>query len=370
MKLVLPNKVNLALCIYIINKNDTTTIPLKNELALLSDTAGYEVFNTLEYRQTTINSATYISRGHLEQIINAIEELNIKYIIFDNELSASQISNLEKLTKIAIRTRTEVILEIFQRNAKTRIAKMQVELALLEFEYPKLKGKWSHLSRIEGGIAIRGGPGETQLEYDRRRVRERIFKMKKSLASLEKSVTNSMKSREFAFRISLVGYTNAGKSSMFNLLCKSDNYVENKLFATLDTKTKKLFLSYDINDVILSDTVGFIDRLPHSLVASFKSTLSEVSYSDLIIHLIDANEDIDNIEKIIHSVEKVLAEINAGDIKSIITFNKIDLINDEKLYELKSKYSSAIFVSTKTKQNIDFLKENIIDIYYYLRTLS
>lgn len=363
MKLVLANKTNLALCIYIINKSDNTATAFKNELALLSDTAGYDVFRTLEYRQSAINSATYISRGHLEEIIESINELDIKYLIFDNELSASQISNLEKMTKIAIRTRTEVILEIFKRNAKTKIAKMQVELALLEFEYPKLKGKWSHLSRIEGGIAIRGGPGETQLEYDRRRVRDRIFKMKKSLANLEKSVTNSMKSREFAFRISLVGYTNAGKSSMFNLLCKSDNYVENKLFATLDTKTKKLFLSYDINDIILSDTVGFIDRLPHSLVASFKSTLSEVSYSDLIIHLVDASEDISNIEKIMSSVETVLDEISASEIKSIIVFNKIDLIDDEKLYELKSIYNNAIFVSTKDKQNIDVLKESIIEIY-------
>ncbi len=183
--------------------------------------------------------------------------------------------------------------------------------------------------------------------------------MKKELAALEKSVENAMKNRKNAFRISLVGYTNVGKSSLFNLLCKSDVVAEDKLFATLDSKTKKLYLNDEIKtDVILSDTVGFIDRLPHSLVSSFKSTLAETCSSQLILHLIDASDD--DIEKIINSVEVVLDEIKAGDIKRINIFNKIDIISEDKFNFLKMKYKDAIFISVYKKQNIDLLKEAVI----------
>ncbi len=353
------NKTKLAICVYIVSSNDIA--PKKDELSLLADTANYTIFSTVEYKQLKINSGTYISKGHLEDLVLMIEENDIEYIIFDNELSASQISNIERITSLGIRTRTEIILEIFKYNAKTRIAKLQVDLAMLEFEYPRLKGKWSHLSRTAAGIGIRGGPGETQLEYDRRTVRERISKMKKELSRLDKSVENSMKNRKDAFRISLVGYTNAGKSSLFNLLCQSDSYVENKLFATLDTKTRKLYLDDNMGmDIILSDTVGFIDRLPHSLVASFKSTLYEVSAAQLILHLIDSNDS--DIEKIMNSVETVLDEINASNIKRIIVFNKVDIISEERFNLLKTRFEDAIFISVHQKQNIDFLKNKLLDI--------
>lgn len=346
----------ICVCIHIHGEEKTKT----GELVLLSTTADYKILGNFDYKQAKINSATYISKGHLENLIEKTEELGAKYIIFDNEMNASQIANIEEMSHSAIRTRTEIILEIFSRHAKTKIAKLQVELAMLEFEYPKLKGKWSHLSRIEGGIGIRGGPGETQLEYDRRKARNRITKMKEELARLEKSVSTSRKGRKDAYRISIVGYTNAGKSSLFNTLCQSDSYVQDKLFATLEPKSRKLYLADNIGkDVILSDTIGFIDRLPHTLVASFKSTLSDASESDLIIHLIDASDE--DIDSVMSSVETVLEEINSANIKRITVFNKTDAITEEKYTMLKRRFPEALFISVLKKENIDKLKGDLLD---------
>ncbi|MEI0446940.1 GTPase HflX [Brachyspira intermedia] len=332
-----------------------------NELAMLCDTAGYEVVNKYSFIQPKITAGTYIGTGKLESLKESADIDNVEYFVFDNELSGSQVNAIEEGSNITALTRTEIILEIFALRAKTMTAKMQVELAFLEFEYPRLKGKRTNLSQIKGGIGLRGGAGEKQLEYDRRRARERIHKLKSQLSKVEKSASTGRKGRENTFRIAIVGYTNAGKSTLFNLLCKESVYVEDKLFATLDTHTRKLYLTDDTPvEVIISDTVGFIDRLPHTLVASFKSTLSEVVEADLLLHLSDASDE--NIEEKLLHVESIIKEIDASHIKRIVIFNKSDCIDEVQKNKILTSYDDAVFISAKNNTNIDILRNKILDI--------
>ena len=328
---------------------------------MLCDTAGYEVINKYSFIQPKITAGTYIGTGKLESLKESAAIDNVEYFIFDNELSGSQVNAIEEGSNITALTRTEIILEIFALRAKTMTAKMQVELAFLEFEYPRLKGKRTNLSQIKGGIGLRGGAGEKQLEYDRRRARERIHKLKSQLSKVEKSASTGRKGRENTFRIAIVGYTNAGKSTLFNLLCKESVYVEDKLFATLDTHTRKLYLTDDTPvEVIISDTVGFIDRLPHTLVASFKSTLSEVVEADLLLHLSDASDE--NIEEKLLHVESIIKEIDASHIKRIVIFNKADCIDEVQKNKILTSYDDAIFISSKNNTNIEILRKKILDI--------
>lgn len=330
-----------------------------NELSMLCGTANYKVIERYYFIQKKIEARTYIGKGKLESIKEKAVIDKVRYLIFDNELSASQVNSIEENSEIKALTRTEIILEIFAMRAKTLTAKMQVELAFLEFEYPRLKGKRTDLSQIKGGIGLRGGAGEKQLEYDRRRARERIHRLKTQLSKVEKTASVGRKGRETVFRIAIVGYTNAGKSSLFNLLCKENIYAEDKLFATLDTHTRKLYLSKDAK-VIISDTVGFIDRLPHTLIASFKSTLSEVVEADLLLHLIDSSDE--NIDEKIMQVENIIKEIGASDIKRLTVFNKIDNINKIQKNKILVSYDNPILISVKEKTNIENLKEIILNI--------
>lgn len=344
-------------------KEDKNINYIVDELAMLSDTAGYNVSEKVVFSQYKISAATYISSGRLFSLKERALEKNVKYFIFDNELSGSKVSAIEDGSDVIVRTRTEIILEIFAMRAKTLIARKQVELAYLEFEYPRLKGKWSHFDQIKGGIGLRGGFGEKQLEYDRRRARDRIHKLKMELKRLDKSAETGRKGRGGTFRIAIIGYTNAGKSTLFNLLCKESVYVEDKLFATLDTYTRKLFLSDTTPmQVIISDTVGFIDRLPHTLVASFKSTLSEVREADLLVHLVDATNE--NMQERIKHVDKIIDEIGASNIKKIIIFNKMDHIDDAKKNMLENLYEKSVFISAKDNLNINIFKENILNHIY------
>ena len=332
-----------------------------DELSMLCDTANYKVINRFSYIQQKIDASTYIGKGKLEEIkLMAIND-NVEYLIFDNELSGSQVSSIETDSNIKALTRTEIILEIFAMRAKTNIAKMQVELAFLEFQYPRLKGKRTNLSQIKGGIGLRGGAGEKQLEYDRRRARERIHKLKMQLKKQENSASTARKGRSSVFRVAIVGYTNAGKSTLFNLLCKEKVYVEDKLFATLDTHTRKLYLSNDAPvEAIISDTVGFIDRLPHTLIASFKSTLSEVIEADLLIQLPDSRREHLN-DKIIN-VESTIKEIEAHNIKRIIVFNKSDSLDKVEINKIKTSFDDVILISAKNNINIDELRKRILNI--------
>ena len=331
------------------------------ELSMLCDTAGYEVADRFSFIQQKIVAGTYIGTGKLESLKESAIADNVEYFIFDNELSGSQVNSIEEGSNIKALTRTEIILEIFAMRAKTLTAKMQVELAFLEFEYPRLKGKRSNLSQVRGVIGLRGGAGEKQLEYDRRRARERIHKLKTQLSKVEKSASTGRKGRGSTFRIAIVGYTNAGKSTLFNLLCKEDTYVEDKLFATLDTHTRKLYLSDDAPvEAIISDTVGFIDRLPHTLIASFKSTLSEVVEADLLLHLVDSTDEY--IEEKLINVEATIKEIEASNIKRIMVFNKVDSLEENQKNKILTMYDDAIFISAKNNINIDLLREKILKI--------
>ena len=331
-----------------------------NELSMLCDTAGYEVVNRYSFIQQKIAAGTYIGTGKLESLKESALTDGVEYFIFDNELSGSQVNAIEEGSNITALTRTEIILEIFAMRAKTMTAKMQVELAFLEFEYPRLKGKRTNLSQIKGGIGLRGGAGEKQLEYDRRRARERIHKLKSQLSRVEKSASTGRKGRGNTFRIAIVGYTNAGKSTLFNLLCKESVYVEDKLFATLDTHTRKLYISDDTPvEVIISDTVGFIDRLPHTLVASFKSTLSEVVEADLLLHLVDSSDE--NIEEKMLQVESIIKEIDASHIKRIVVFNKVDDIDEIQKNKISTSYDDSMFISARNNINIELLRKKILD---------
>ncbi len=329
-----------------------------DELALLVTTLGKKVVEKLIVTRKKIDSGTFIGKGKVEEIEKLIEPLDIHAVIFDDDLSASQTATLNKRLDIEIFDRSRVILDIFADHARSREAKTQVELARLEYMLPRLKRLWTHLERQTGGIGIRGGMGETQIEVDRRIVRTKILKLKKDLRIIEKERITQSKRRDNIFKVALIGYTNAGKSTLMNALTEADVLVQNKLFATLDTTVRKFFLDKN-HLVLLSDTVGFIRKLPHDLVASFQSTLNEVKEADLIIKVADIGSP--HCFHQLETVDEVLKEMNISDTDSIIVFNKIDTMDDVMLKHAQSKYPDSIFLSAKNKLRLSELNKSILD---------
>ncbi len=347
-----------------------------NELDFLVDTAGGVVEKRFVQKLNYPNPQTYVGSGKLEEIFQYVKAEEIDLVVFDDELGPSQLRNLEKALECKILDRTNLILDIFARRAQTAHAKVQVELAQYQYLLPRLTRMWTHLERQRGGIGLRG-PGESEIETDRRIVRDKISLLKKRLQEIDKQKATQRKNRGKFVRIALVGYTNVGKSTLMNLLSKSDILAENKLFATLDTTVRKVVI--ENLPFLLSDTVGFIRKLPTGLIESFKSTLDEVRESDILIHVIDISHP--EFEDQIKTVNETLTEIGVGDKDVIMVFNKIDVfrfVRKEKddltepirenmsLDELKATWMSrenqpCIFLSAKTKENYPELKKLLYD---------
>lgn len=352
-----------------------------DELEFLAMTAGAKTVLKVTQRMSRPNPATFIGTGKLAEIQEYIEFNDIDLVIFDDDLSPKQTNIIEKELKRKIIDRSSLILDIFASRAQTAQAKTQVELAQMQYLLPRLRGLWTHLERQKGGIGMRG-PGEQEIETDRRIVRDKISKLKNHLEKIDRQSQTQRKNRGEMIRVSLVGYTNAGKSTLMNVLSKSEVFAENKLFATLDTTVRKVV--FGSMPFLLSDTVGFIRKLPHHLVESFKSTLDEVRESDLLIHLVDLSHPV--YEDHIATVNKTIKELGANDIPTILIFNKLDLYRklnfDELLDEetkqeildgikenMQNKYddTEVLFISAAEKENIDVLREvvgtKIRDLY-------
>ena len=348
-----------------------------NELAFLLETAGGVPVKTVIQKLDHPDSRTYIGSGKLEEVIEYKNALDADFLVFDDELTPAQLRNLEKAFNCRILDRTTLILDIFAKRARSSIAKTQVELAQLQYMLPRLTRMWTHLERQRGGIGMRG-PGESQIETDRRLITEKITLLKERLKDIDKQKVQQRKNRESLVRVALVGYTNVGKSTLMNLLSKSEVFAENKLFATLDTTVRKVVI--DNLPFLLTDTVGFIRKLPHGLVESFKSTLDEVCEADLLMHVVDISHP--DYEQQIESVNKTLEEIGAVDKPTIMVFNKIDAYTYIKKDEddltpmtkanwtlemlqnswlSKSSDNRCIFISAVDRQNIDTLRQMMYD---------
>jgi len=344
------------------------------ELEFLAETAGVKGAKHFTQKLQKPNSRTYIGKGKLEEISTYVQDNKIDYLIFDDELSPSQLRNIEQAVGIRVIDRTGLILDIFAQRAKTAYAKTQVELAQYQYLLPRLTGMWTHLERQRGGISMRG-PGETQLETDRRIVLDKIAKLKEQLKKIDRQMASQRGNRGSLVRISLVGYTNVGKSTIMNLLAKSDVFAEDKLFATLDTTVRKVVI--DNVPFLLSDTVGFIRKLPTQLVESFKSTLDEVREADILMHVVDISHL--NFEEHIKVVNQTLLEIGAQDKPLFMVFNKIDAyhheeydefstqekklinytIDDLKASWISKEHTPCIFISAKEKINIEKLRSDL-----------
>ena len=348
-----------------------------DELAFLAHTAGAETEKRFVQKLDYPNSRTYVGKGKLDEIRQYVEDNEIGLVIFDDDLSSKQVANIENELKVKILDRTSLILDIFAKRAQTATARTQVELAQYQYLLPRLTRMWTHLERQRGGIGMRG-PGETQIETDRRIILDKISRLKEELKSIDKQKSVQRKNRGKLTRVALVGYTNAGKSTLMNLLSKSDVFAENKLFATLDTTVRKVII--DNLPFLLTDTVGFIRKLPTHLVDSFKSTLDEVREADILVHVVDVSHP--NFEEQIDVVNKTLAEVCGASTKPmILVFNKIDAFTytpkDEddltprtreniSLDEFKQTWMSkmennCVFISAKEKINIDELKGMLYD---------
>lgn len=345
-----------------------------DELHFLAETAGAIAVKRFVQKLSHPDSRTFVGKGKLEEIKKYVEHKGIDVLIFDDELNGSQISNIEKAVGIKTIDRSDLILDIFARRAKTAQAKAQVELAQYQYILPRLRGMWKHLERLGGGIGTRG-PGETEIETDRRIVRDKISLLRKRLAEIDKQAFTQRQERGEFIRVSLVGYTNVGKSTIMNLLSKSEVLAENKLFATLDTTTRKIV--YGNTPFLLSDTVGFIRKLPHHLVESFKSTLDEVREADILLHVVDIAHP--NYEEQMGVVNKTLQELNSFEKPIIVIFNKMDLYEkhnfdewleestkEEILEDLKERWhqqtsGNAIFISALERTNIDVLRHTILE---------
>ncbi|MGH2575897.1 MAG: GTPase HflX [Ignavibacteria bacterium] len=336
-----------------------------DELEFLTETAGAEVVAKFYQEREKIDSAYFIGIGKAELIASAVEEQDIDLVIFENSLTPTQIRNLERLIKCKVIDKPALILDIFASNARTAESKTQVELAQLQYLLPRLTRQWTHLSKQYGGIGTKG-PGETQIETDRRLVNTRISVLKEKLKKIEEQRKTQRQQRSNFIRIALVGYTNAGKSTLLNTLTDSKVYVENKLFATLDTSTKLL---KQINGnkihypVLMSDTVGFIRNLPHDLIVSFKSTLAEVVEADILIHIVDISSE--NFLEQISVVDETLSELNAAQKPTILTFNKVDVLSGNAnsiISNLKIHFPDAVFISAEKGINLNSLNKKIFEI--------
>jgi len=346
-----------------------------DELEFLTYTAGGEAITRFTQRMEVPNPKTYIGSGKMEEVEKYVKKHKIGSVIFDDELSPTQQNNIEKSMRCKILDRTGLILDIFAQRAKTSYARTQVELAQYEYLLPRLTGLWTHLERQRGGIGMRG-PGETEIETDRRIVRDRIALLKKKLAKIDRQMGTQRGNRGALVRVALVGYTNVGKSTLMNVISKSDVFAENKLFATLDTTVRKVVLGN--LPFLLSDTVGFIRKLPTQLVESFKSTLDEVREADFLLHVVDISHP--NFEEHIASVNQILGEIKSSDKKAIMVFNKIDQYQPETIDEddlvtertaahfsledwKKTWYNKigdrALFISALNKENLDDFRKRV-----------
>lgn len=367
-----------AVFVGIITSNDEESKVMEylDELEFLAETAGATRDKKFVQRLDRPDNATYIRSGKLQEIADYCEQNDIRYVIFDDELSCTQQRNIEKIIKTSsVIDRTSLILEIFAQRAKTAYAKTQVELAKYNYMLPRLAGMWTHLERQRGGMGTRGGMGETQIEIDRRIVKERISKLKEQLKKVDKQMATQRGNRGQLVRLALVGYTNVGKSTLMNLLSKSDVFAENKLFATLDTTVRKVVL--ENVPFLLSDTVGFIRKLPTQLIEAFKSTLDEVREADILIHVVDISHP--GFEEQMQVVENTLRDIKADNKPIYVIFNKVDAYkyeeydefslepkgkNNRSLEELKNSWiakekTPCIFISAKEKIGIDKLRNDI-----------
>lgn len=349
------------------------------ELDFLARTSDAVVVRQFTQRLEKPDGRTFVGKGKLEEIANYIHENSIDIVIFDDELTPTQLRNIEEVVQCKILDRTNLILDIFAYRARTAYARTQVELAQYEYLLPRLTRMWTHLSKQRGGIGMKG-PGEKEIETDRRIIRKRISLLKEDLKAIDKQKQTQRKQREKMIRVSLVGYTNVGKSTLMNVLSKSDVFAENKLFATLDTTVRKA--TYNYLAFLLSDTVGFIRKLPHHLVESFKSTLDEIRESDLLLHIIDVSHP--NYIEQMETVNKTLFEIGAGDKPVLFVFNKIDLYKHEETFmeDETDKTSQqlleesivgkiqppSVFISAKKNINIEKLKDNLFEQVKKLHT--
>lgn len=345
-----------------------------DELAFLAETAGAVTVKRFIQKLQHPDTRTFVGKGKLEEIKKYVQGKDVRIIIFDDELTGAQINNIEKETNVKVIDRSDLILDIFARRAKTAQAKAQVELAQYQYILPRLRGMWKHLERLGGGIGTRG-PGESEIETDRRIVRDKITLLRKRLAEIDKQAFTQRKDRGEFIRVALVGYTNVGKSTIMNLLSKREVFAENKLFATLDTTTSKVV--FDTTPFLLSDTVGFIRKLPHHLVESFKSTLDEVREADILLHVVDISHPA--YEDQLGVVNKTLQELEAFEKPILTIFNKMDLYEantfdewleestkKEILEDLRDRWNNetngnAVFVSAIEKTNIDVLRKTILD---------
>ena len=345
-----------------------------DELAFLAETAGATTIKRFTQRLPRPDSKTFVGKGKLEEIKDFCRGKNVTLVIFDDELTGSQLLNIEKEVGVKIIDRSDLILDIFAARARTAQAKVQVELAQYQYLLPRLKGMWTHLERQGGGIGSRG-PGETEIETDRRIVKDKISLLRTRLTEIDKQAFTQRKERGEFIRVALVGYTNVGKSTIMTLISKSDVFAENKLFATLDTTTRKVV--FENTPFLLSDTVGFIRKLPHHLVESFKSTLDEVREADILLHVVDVSHP--QYEEQIGVVNKTLQELKAFDKPILTVFNKMDMyiertfddwledhVKEELLQDLKDKWNlitehNCVFVSAVEKMNIDELREMMLE---------
>ena len=341
------------------------------ELTALANSAGAIVVDKFQQKIRKINPGTYIGKGKVGQLAGRVKRFKADVVVFDNDLSPGQIRELEKIIEVKVLDRSELILDIFATRAKTKQAKLQVELAQLEYTYPRLTRMWSHLDAVAGagggtaagavgGIGTRG-PGEQQLEIDRRLVNKRITQLKRELANIDKRKIREIDGRRGLFKICLIGYTNAGKSTLFNTLTDANVFVEDRLFATLDTRTRKWTLGKGA-EVLLSDTVGFLKSLPHQLIASFKATLEEAINADLLVHIVDvSNPDVLNQ---IESVNSVLAEIGCCESPILLVLNKVDIVRKvSDLEMLQTLYPDAVCISAKTGLGLEQLAEVVLTRY-------
>ena len=368
-----------AVIVGVINgrQNENQSREYMDELEFLTYTAGGKVLNRFTQKIDPPNPKTFIGTGKMLEVFDFVKKNDISSIIFDDELTPAQQGNIEKILKIKVLDRTGLILDIFAQRAKTSYARTQVELAQYQYLLPRLKGLWTHLERQKGGIGMRG-PGETEIETDRRIVRDKISLLKKKLITIDKQMATQRGNRGALVRVALVGYTNVGKSTLMNVIAKSDVFAENKLFATLDTTVRKVVIGN--LPFLLSDTVGFIRKLPTQLVESFKSTLDEVQEADLLLHIVDISHP--NFEEHIESVNQILKEIKSLDKPTYMVFNKIDIYepkywDENELVESRGKkhYSieewkqtwmstmngQALFISAKNKMNIKEFRNKVYD---------